>query len=111
MFFSCYCRRVVFAVQIEGLIVEGPNMNQNNIIVQEFRVGYFDSVELCSDLVDLAQVFSFLLALSFDQQQLIGMLSMSTFPRIAKSATVLRTHMKKIELKAREGFAIQENSK
>jgi hypothetical protein len=58
-----------------------------------------------------AQVFSFLLALSFDQQQLIGMLSMSTFPRIAKSATVLRTHMKKIELKAREGFAIQENSK
>jgi hypothetical protein len=36
---------------------------------------------------------------------------MSTFPRIAKSATVLRTHMKKIELKAREGFAIQENSK
>ena len=102
---------MVFAVQIEGLIVEGPNMNQNNIIVQEFRVGYFDSVELCSDLVDLAQVFSFLLALSFDQQQLIGMLSMSTFPRIAKSATVLRTHMKKIELKAREGFAIQENSK
>jgi hypothetical protein len=67
---------VVFAVQIEGLIVEGPNMNQNNVIVQEFRVGYFDSVELCSDLVDLAQVFSFLLALSFDQQQLIGMLSM-----------------------------------
>jgi hypothetical protein len=51
-------------------------MNQNNIIVQEFRVGYFDSIELCSDLVDLAQVFSFLLALSFDQQQLIGMLSM-----------------------------------
>ena len=67
---------MVFAVQIEGLIVEGPNMNQNNVIVQEFRVGYFDSVELCSDLVDLVQVFSFLLALSFDQQQLIGMLSM-----------------------------------
>jgi hypothetical protein len=42
---------VVFAVQIEGLIVEGPNMNQNNVIVQEFRVGYFDSVELCSSSI------------------------------------------------------------
>ncbi|KAG6767428.1 hypothetical protein POTOM_028633 [Populus tomentosa] len=46
-----YIETVVFAVQIEGLIVEGPNMNQNNVIVQEFRVGFVDSVELCSDLV------------------------------------------------------------
>ena len=43
-----------FSVQIEGLVVEGPNMNQNNVIVLEFRVGYFDSVELCPDLVFFA---------------------------------------------------------
>lgn len=87
-----------FSVQIEGLIVEGPNMNQNNVIVQEFRVGYFDTVELCSDLVFFLLPFHaicrssssifILLSQSFDQQQFIGMLSMSTFPRTAKSATV-----------------------
>ena len=32
-------------------------MNQNNVIVQEFRIGYFDSVELCSDLVLFAFPF------------------------------------------------------